>query len=638
MAAASQSHLNLEIASDGHKRGSLRKGSIFNLFNIASSERLNETTVVDIQLFDGTKMCALIDHRVTGEILLNHIAAELGDAAKAKYLGLIIEPPGELPEWMDLYDSVAKEKSVKGFSVVMVRIKFYPADPVLEMKPEAFANLLYFQLRHDLAVGRLLGKERDRCLMVAYSIKYEGGLKNVSKSELQEYNVVRSKISPHTLDNSMQNQIKEYLEENYEISTEEALNSFLKVATRMDTYGIEPFDARDQRGNGIAVGFNFRGLSVFKSSQQVNFFRWESMSNYECERKNVTIIIKTHDIKKKIGFKCPSRAYAMQLFRRLREASRFFYEGDWENKMDSEKPRKLSSLTIKSTESLSYDSSTSSSSQICQVKRLYSLAYPQRYFALSHPRVQSDSPALNPPPIDDAVTPTNQPTPSQIPAIHLSPPEPDEGPKTPSLRDSITDVTEPTVSGLSILPQNNNQLSINFNEHIDATRKQESGVLENEEKEKGDQKTKKKLDSDAENFKNKSKEREVERENPVVTIKVDLVKDESDSSKGEEEGTESPSKLTSLSDSSSEDGLMKYSSPFGDVTKTQVFSSSDPNKLGVLAFEESVSTTSITIPSVGSALPPTTQHISIVSSKQCQSMYRSHTVKFREYAATVHLE
>lgn len=156
----------------------------------------------------------------------------------------------------------------------MVRIKFYPADPVSEMSSNCFANLLYYQLRHDLAVGRLLGKERDRCLLVAYSMQCEGGLEDVPRDKLLQYDIVRSKISPHGLDNSMQNQIKEYLQENYDISPHDALSAFLKVATRMDTYGIEPFDAKDQRGNGIAVGFNFKGLSVFKSSQQVNFFRW----------------------------------------------------------------------------------------------------------------------------------------------------------------------------------------------------------------------------------------------------------------------------------------------------------------------------------------------------------------------------
>lgn len=61
MTAASPPNLSLNVANNDHKRGSIRRGSIFNLFNIASNERLIETTDVDIQLFDGTKMCALID-------------------------------------------------------------------------------------------------------------------------------------------------------------------------------------------------------------------------------------------------------------------------------------------------------------------------------------------------------------------------------------------------------------------------------------------------------------------------------------------------------------------------------------------------------------------------------------------------
>lgn len=42
----------------------------------------------------------------------------------------------------------------------------------------------------------------------------EGGLGDVPRDKLLHYDIVRSKISPHSLDNSMQNQIKEYLQEN----------------------------------------------------------------------------------------------------------------------------------------------------------------------------------------------------------------------------------------------------------------------------------------------------------------------------------------------------------------------------------------------------------------------------------------
>ncbi|VUZ40864.1 unnamed protein product [Hymenolepis diminuta] len=641
MTAASPRQLSVDLSADDHKRGSIRKGSIFNLFNLSSNERLNETTDVDIQLFDGTRMCALIDHRVNGKTLLNHIASELGDVSKAKYLGLIIEPPGELPEWMDLYCSIAKEKSAKGFNVMMVRIKFYPADPVLEMKPDCFTNLLYFQLRHDLAVGRLLGKERDRCLMVAYSIKYEGGLKGISKDKLLDSVVVHSKIFPTNLDNSMQSRIKEYLEEKYEISEEEALNSFLKVATRMDTYGIEPFDAKDQRGNGIAVGFNFRGLSVFKSSQQVNFFRWESMINYECERKNVIITIKTRDVKKKIGFKCDSRANAMQLYRRLREASKFFSPENVENKCDMDKPPKFASPSYaKSTESVNSESSNPSSNQTCQITRIHSFVPPPCYFSLSLSRDSGKSSlTLSPLPFDgrpNALTPTNQPpqalfNPPEAPLIFLHPPEVDDGSKTPTPShhsDSAADLTDTTVAQDSVTPTNMNPFEGERHETSEKpTRQYETPIRE--EGEEGGEKPKsnvmvgsnkehenqlkeeeveKKRYSIPEKGESSSTEKGIEKENPVVIVIVEKPKDDSDDSKDEdEEDNESPSKLRSSLDSSSQESLAKYNSPFGDFARTNIFKEKNPKRLGVVDFEMSASTTSITVPTTGSTVPQTTQ-------------------------------
>lgn len=61
MTAAPPADINLDPNPDAHKKGQSRKGSLFTLFNLASNERINETTDVDIQLFDGTKMRAFID-------------------------------------------------------------------------------------------------------------------------------------------------------------------------------------------------------------------------------------------------------------------------------------------------------------------------------------------------------------------------------------------------------------------------------------------------------------------------------------------------------------------------------------------------------------------------------------------------
>nr|CDS31285.1 FERM domain containing protein 5 [Hymenolepis microstoma] len=632
MAAASSRQLSVDLAPDDHKRSSIRKGSIFNLFNLSSNERLNEATDVDIQLFDGTKMCALVDYRISCKMLIERIASELGGLSMAKYLGLIIEPPGELPEWMDLNSLIAKEKTAKGFNIIMVRIKFYPADPVLEMKPDFFLNLLYFQLRHDLAVGRLLGKDRDRCLLVSYSIIYEHGLKGICKDQLPDNVEVRSTVYPHQLDNSMQNQIKEYLEENYEISEEEALNFFLKVATRMDTYGIEPFDAKDQRGNGIAVGFNFRGLSVFKSSQQVNFFRWESMISYECDRRNVVITIKTRDAKKKIGFKCDSRASAMQLCRRLREASNFFSPENVENKSDTDKPPKFANPTFtKSTESMNSDSSNPSNNHACQITRIKSLMPPPRLFSLSLSGDSAKSSLNLTSPfcggISSASTPTNQPDhslpiPPRVQVVLLNTPEIDDGSKTPTPShhgDSATDHSDISATKHRVAITNRDLFEGESNEYSLEHDGQYGNAIGDKGKERPkleveagsskaeqlkEEEDEKKLNSILEG-KNPSTGEEIEKKESVVTILVEESKDDSKDMNEQEQG--SLSKLKSSLDFSSQESLLKYNSPFGDFAKSNLFQENNRNRLGVMDFEISASTSSITIPTSGNAVSQTAQ-------------------------------
>ncbi|KAH9283001.1 Band 4.1-like protein 2 [Echinococcus granulosus] len=617
MTAASPTEINLDTSPDVHKKGQFRKGSLFTLFNLASNERINETTDVDIQLFDGTKMRAFIDHKITGKILVNHIATELGDATKAKYLGLIIEQPGEFPEWMDLNNSVAKEKAAKGFDIIMVRIKFYPSDPVSEMSSDFFANLLYYQLRHDLAVGRLLGKERDRCLLVAYSVQYEGGLGDIPRDKLLQYDIVRSKVSSHRLDNSMQNQIKEYLQENYDISPHDALTAFLRVATRMDTYGIEPFDAKDQRGNGIAVGFNFKGLSVFKSSQQVNFFRWESMLSYECEKKTVVITIKTRDVKKKIGFKCDSRANAMQLYRRLREASRFYRSGNMDYRSDSEKSHKIGSPNFsKSTDSEASDFSVNSS-QTCQIKRISSFSRPQRFFTLSPPRASRKMIQLQVS-STEAVTPTNKPNfplncSPDVPTILLHPPDPDEGPNTPTFDPDVS-ITKPVGGAVTSLPKAVQPVisKCTAEEETVNLHEEEPEFLNenNDEKEEGRKRDPTKVGQEGGGDRDIDKGEEMEEGNDKKNedrigdqCKENAINVKGKAEEEEEEGNELlPAEVSYTPNSNSQESLLNVASPFGDAAKMSFFTNLESKRLGlgILDLKLSNSMTSITIPPTGS--------------------------------------
>ncbi|KAM3172236.1 hypothetical protein ACTXT7_014971 [Hymenolepis weldensis] len=301
-----------------------------------------------------------------------------------------------------------------------------------------------------------------------------------------------------------------------------------------------------------------------------------------------------------------------------------------------DKPPKFASPSYaKSTESVNSESSNPSSNQTCQITRMHSFVPPPRYFSLSLSRDSGKSSlTLNPLPFDDrpnASTPTNQPTQvlfnrPEASLIFLHPPEVDDGSKTPTLShhsDSAADLTDTTVAQDSATPTNMNPFEGKRHKTSEKpTRQHETSIWEEGEmpkpnitvgsnKEHENQLKEEEVEnicySIPEEGESLSTE-DIEKENPVVIVIVEKPKDDSDESKDEDEGgNESPSKLRSSLDSSSQESLAKFNSPFGDFARTNIFKEKNPKRLGVVDLEMSASTTSITVPTTGSALPQTAQ-------------------------------
>ncbi|VDD83884.1 unnamed protein product [Mesocestoides corti] len=269
------------------------------------------------------------------------------------------------------------------------------------------------------------------------------------------------------------------------------------------------------------------------------------MLNYECDRKNVVVTIKTRDVEKKIGFKCHSRAEAVQLFRRLKEASRFY----------------------KSTDSVASESSVGFS-QTCQVTKIPARSRLQRFFALSIPEMHCNNQTGVA--CEDFPTPTNDHSCSpnglpSVPMILVQPPEPDDGSKTPTADHGLTKPVEsssqePTGSLSATL--------LSTNEMHDAP-------------------------SDA------TKPGDLNRE---VAFEVKATQDarvETGDGKSNLPGTQP----TCSPNSSSHDNFTSVYTPFGDATKMRFFSDLENDRvgLGVLDFKVSTYMTSITIPQTGTS-------------------------------------
>uniref|UniRef100_A0A0R3XCT2 RanBD1 domain-containing protein n=1 Tax=Hydatigena taeniaeformis TaxID=6205 RepID=A0A0R3XCT2_HYDTA len=269
-------------------------------------------------------------------------------------------------------------------------------------------------------------------------------------------------------------------------------------------------------------------------------------------------------------------------------------------KLKPNRPLQAIYFSFRSTDSEASDSSVSSG-QTCQIKRIASFNRPQRFFTLSLPRTSEKTILLHVP-STEAVTPTNQPRrpvncSPDIPTIFLQPPDPDEGPKTPTL--PYNDATEITMAK-----------ELSTKEEVVKSHEEQPPLTiksTNEEKKverRGSSNVKGGESSDKDVEKNKGNEEIGDKNNECRSGD----QNENISSKVEEEEAEgrtylSPMGENYIPDSTSQESLLNVASPFGDAAKVSFFTNLDSNRLrlGVLDLKVSNSMTSITIPLAGCA-------------------------------------
>ncbi|XP_053643063.2 FERM domain-containing protein 5 isoform X2 [Cherax quadricarinatus] len=104
---------------------------------------------------------------------------------------------------------------------------------------------------------------------------------------------------------------------------------FLKKASMLDTYGVDPHPVKDHRGSQLYLGLNHTGVLTFQGSRKTHHFRWGDVQklNYEGKMFIVHLIFAEDARTKKkhtVGFKCPTASACRHLWRCAVE-QRLFY-------------------------------------------------------------------------------------------------------------------------------------------------------------------------------------------------------------------------------------------------------------------------------------------------------------------------
>lgn len=296
------------------------------MFKFGSKKDVNIEYKCTVRLLDDNEVLQCeFQNEHKGQYLLDYVCNALNLVEK-DYFGLRYVDSHKQRHWLDPTRCILKQ--IKGMNPIIFcfRAKFYPADPY-RLREEITRYQIFLQLRRDLLHGRLYCSQADAALLAAYIIQSELG------DYEPEYHV-GNYVSEFKLLLKQTPRLEEKIIEIHQTQLRGqvpavAEMNFLRKACLLDTYGVDPHPIKDHKGNQLYLGINHAGILTFQGSRKTHHFKWQDIQkiNYEGKMFIIQLLFNEDSRTKKkhlIGFKCPTQAACLHLWRCAVEQRYFF--------------------------------------------------------------------------------------------------------------------------------------------------------------------------------------------------------------------------------------------------------------------------------------------------------------------------
>uniref|UniRef100_A0A0R3RHR8 FERM domain-containing protein n=1 Tax=Elaeophora elaphi TaxID=1147741 RepID=A0A0R3RHR8_9BILA len=303
------------------------------------STRDYKTTV---QLLDDNEtICQEFKKTSNAQFILDYVCECLNIVEK-DYFGLRYQDISRHRYWMDLNKQICKQ--VRGPNVSLrFRVRFYPSD-VSVLKEEITRYMLFVQLQRDLLHGRLYCPQNEAAILGALALQSILGdydAEERPKNYVAEYKLLLKQTE----------KLEEKIAESHKLfkglTPAEAEMEFLKRASKLDTYGFDPYTIMSKQKQTMYIGVTHRGIYIYHISRMIHHITWNELEKVDYVGKEIMItpvssyispyssfpedaegFVKPHKTTGVLKFYCPSAVFAKHLWRHILSQQAFFTEND----------------------------------------------------------------------------------------------------------------------------------------------------------------------------------------------------------------------------------------------------------------------------------------------------------------------
>ncbi|GAB1603054.1 tyrosine-protein phosphatase non-receptor type 4-like isoform X2 [Argonauta hians] len=297
-------------------------------YNVRASEMAHDrqlkTITCLVHFLDDTEEYFEIDKRSKAQALLEKVYDHL-ELIEKDYFGLQfleVAPTPEGMRWVDPLKTVKKQCRGPTYEFYF-RVKFYVSDPS-KLGEEYTRYHFFLQLKKDLLEGRLACPHSTSALLSSYAIQSELGDYNPEDHKgnyLTEFRFIPSQTV------EFERQVIEYHKQHRGQTPAEAEYCFLERAKRLEMYGVDLHNARDQSNLEIQLGVTSAGLVVFQNFIKINTFSWAKIVKISFKRKQFFIQLRREvndTVENLIGFNMVSYRSCKNLWKSCVEHHTFF--------------------------------------------------------------------------------------------------------------------------------------------------------------------------------------------------------------------------------------------------------------------------------------------------------------------------
>ncbi|XP_013061664.1 tyrosine-protein phosphatase non-receptor type 4-like isoform X1 [Biomphalaria glabrata] len=261
-------------------------------YNVRASEmahiqdRTPKAVSCAVHFLDDTVETFEVDKRGKAQQLLEKVFEHL-ELVEKDYFGLQyidLAPGDDSLRWLDPLKTVKKQCRGPIYDFYF-RVKFYVSDPS-KLAEEYTRYHFFLQVKRDILSGKLVCSESIAVLLASYAVQSELGDFNPEEHKdgyLSEFAFIPDQTR------EFEKQVAEKHKQHRGQTPADAESNFLEKAKRLEMYGVDLHNARDQSNIDIQLGVTSAGLVVFQNNIKINTFSWAKIVKISFKRKQFFI-------------------------------------------------------------------------------------------------------------------------------------------------------------------------------------------------------------------------------------------------------------------------------------------------------------------------------------------------------------